>query len=117
MASATVEDVRDVLGITAADIPDAKLKKMVKRAAVTIGLELRKEIDCQNCTDAEKEAITVLAAIYAVCYLTGGSAAGLSFNIGDKNVSALNNAPPLNVLQGELERILANLKESYVGVA
>lgn len=115
MASVTVADVRDVLGITEADIPDDKVAKMVKRAAVTLELELGKEIDYADCTDSEKEAITVLAAIYAICYLTGGSAVGLSFSVGDKNISVLSNAPPLNVLQAELERILANLKEPYVG--
>lgn len=115
MASATVDDVRDVLGITDADIPEVKVEKMIKRAEVTLELELGKEINYQSCTEAEKEAITVLAAIYAICYLTGGSAVGLSFSVGDKSVSVLGNAPPLNVLQAELERILAGLKEPYVG--
>lgn len=115
MASVSVEDVRDVLGISESDIPESKILKMVKRAEVALELELGKAIDYANCTDAEKEAITVLAAIYAVCYLTGGSAVGLSFSIGDKNVSVLSNAPPLNVLQAELERILKGLKEPYVG--
>ena len=50
---------------------------MIKRAEVTLELELGKEIDYNDCTDAEKEFITVLAAIYAICYLTGGSAVGL----------------------------------------
>lgn len=117
MANVSAEDVRDVLGITAADIPDAKIEKMIKRAAVTLGLELGKEIDHTDCADAEKEAITVLAAIYAVCYLTGGSAVGLSFSVGDKHVSVLGGAPPLSVLQSELERILQNLKQPHVGVA
>ena len=40
------------------DIPDAKLQKMVKRAEVTLELELGKEIDYANCTEAEKEFIT-----------------------------------------------------------
>ena len=56
-----------------------------------------------------------MAAIYAICYLTGGSAVGLSFSIGDKNVSVLGNAPPLNVLEAELERILTHLKQPYIG--
>lgn len=112
-----MDDVRDVLGITAADIPEAKVEKMIKRAEVTLELELDKEIDYQSCTETEKEAITVLAAIYAICYLTGGSAVGLSFSVGDKNVSVPGNVPPLNVLQAELERILAGLKEPYVGRA
>ena len=115
MANVTVDDVRDVINLSATDIPDTKVLKMIKRAEVTVELELSKEITYEDCTDAEKEFITVLAAIYAVCYLTGGSAVGLNFSVGDQNVSALSNAPPLDVLQTELERILNGLKQPYVG--
>lgn len=115
MASVTVDDVRDVINVSPSDIPDSKIVKMIKRAEVTLELELGKEIDAENCTEAEKEFITVLAAIYAICYLTGGSAVGLSFSVGDQNVSVLGNAPPLDVLQAELERILGNLKQPYLG--
>ena len=115
MASVTVDDVRDVINVSQADVPDSKILKMIKRAEVTLELELNKEIDYNDCTDAEKEFITVLAAIYAICYLTGGSAVGLSFSVGDQNVSVLGDAPPLNVLQSQLERILDKLKEPYVG--
>ena len=115
MASVTPDDVRDAINISPADIPDNRILKMVKRAEVTLELELGKEIDYDDCTDAEKEFITVLAAIYAICYLTGGSAVGLSFSVGDQNVSVLGKAPPLDVLQAELERILGGLKAPYVG--
>ena len=115
MASVTVDDVRDVINVSPADIPDSKIVKMVKRAEVTLELELGRDIDSENCTEAEKEFITVLAAIYAICYLTGGSAVGLSFSVGDQNISVLSKAPPLDVLQSELERILSNLKGCYVG--
>ena len=115
MASASVEDVRDVIRVSSAEIPDAKVTKMLKRAEVTLELEIDKEIDYSNCTDAEKEFITVLAAIYAVCYLTGGSAVGLSFSVGGQNVSVLSKVPPLEVLQGELERILNGIKGVYLG--
>ena len=114
MAIVTVDDVRDVINVSSSDIPDSKIVKMIKRAEVT--LELGKEIDAENCTEAEKEFITVLAAIYVICYLTGGSAVGLSFSVGDQNVSVLGKAPPLNVLQAELERILGNLKQPYLGM-
>ncbi|MEM0313803.1 MAG: hypothetical protein QXQ41_04570 [Candidatus Bathyarchaeia archaeon] len=116
MATVRVDDVRDVINVSPSDIPDSKIVKMIKRAEVTLELELGKKIDAENCTEAEKEFITVLAAIYAVCYLTGGSAVGLSFSLGDKNVSVLDKAPPLNMLQAELERILNGLKEPYVGM-
>jgi hypothetical protein len=117
LASVSVDDVRDVINVNAADVPDVKVLKMIKRAEVTLELELDEEIDYNNCSDAEKEFITVLAAIYAICYLTGGSAVGLSFSLGDENVSVLSNAPPLNVLQAEVERILEKLKTPYVGRA
>ena len=115
MASVSADDVHDVININAADISDNRILKMVKRAEVTLSLELGREIDYNDCADAEKEFITVLASIYAICYLTGGSAVGLSFTIGDQNVSTLSKAPPLDVLQAELERILSGLKLPYVG--
>jgi len=87
---------------------------MIKRAEVALELEVNRQIDYSNCTDAEKEFITVLSAIYAVCYLTGGSAVGLSFSVGDQNVSALSKAPPLDVLQTELTRMLDKLREPTV---
>jgi hypothetical protein len=109
MASVSPDDVRDVLNVNDSDIPDVKVEKMIKRAAVTVGLELSAEIDSANCTDAQKEAITVLAAIYAYCFMTGGSAAGLSFSVGDLR-SEQRSLPDLAALQSELERILDCLK-------
>ncbi|MCW4046090.1 MAG: hypothetical protein NWE99_00795 [Candidatus Bathyarchaeota archaeon] len=117
MANVSLSDVRDTINVSATDIPDAKLQKMVKRAEVTLELELGKDIDYADCSDAEKEFITVLAAIYAICYLTGGSAVGLSFSVGDQNVTVADKAPPVAVLQQELERILSGLKQPIIGSA
>lgn len=115
MTSVSVDDVRDVIRVSSAEIPDAKVTKMLKRAEVTLELEIEKEIEYSNCIDAEKEFITVLAAIYAVCYLTGGSAVGLSFSVGGKNVSVLSKVPPLEILQAQLERILNGIKGVHFG--
>ena len=116
MGSVSAEDVRDALNLKDSDISNVKVLKMIKRAEVTLELELSADIDYQNCTDAQKEAITLLAAIYAVCYLTGGSAVGLNFSVGD--LSSSNSALPiLTVLQTEFERVLTNLKTPYVGSA
>jgi len=111
LASVSVDDVRDVISVSSVEVPDGKVLKMIKRAEVTLELETGKEIDYSNCTDAEKEFITVLAAIYAICYLTGSSAVGLSFSVGDQNVSVLGKAPPLDVLQTELNRMLDKIRE------
>src|SRR4030066_2315545 len=114
MANVSLSDVRDTINVSTADIPDVKLQKMVKRAEVSLELELGKEIDFNDCSEGEKEFITLLAAVHAVCYLTGGSAVGLSFSVGDQNVNVLEKAPPLSVLQQELERILSALKQPVV---
>jgi len=73
LASVSVDDVCDVINVSSDEVPDAKVLKMIKRAEVTLELETGKEIDYSNCTGAEKESITVLATVYAICYLTGGS--------------------------------------------
>ncbi len=117
MVAVSVADVWDTLNIGDSDIPDAKVQKMIKRAAVTVGLETSKTIDSDNCTDVQKEAITVLAAIYALWFLTGGSAVGLNFQVGDLNVTQSSNTPSLDVLQGEFLRLLNGLKTPYIGVA
>jgi hypothetical protein len=114
LANVSLGDVRDAINVSDADVPDVKLQKMMKRAEVTLELELGKEIDYADCSEAEKEFITLLAAVYAICYLTGGSAVGLSFSVGDQNVSVVEKAPPLVVIQQELERILAALKQPVV---
>ena len=114
MASVSADDVRDVINVSSAEVADVKILKMIKRAEVTLELETGRAIDYADCSDAEKETITVLAAVYAVCYLTGGSAVGLSFSVGDQNVSVLAKVPPLEVLQAELQRILEKLREPTV---
>jgi hypothetical protein len=103
LTSVTAEDVRDTLNVNESDIPEAKVLRMIKRAAVTVGLELTTTIDSNNCTDAQKEAITDLAAIYALCFLTGGSAVGLNFSVGDLNTTVSSRLPSLDVLQGEFK--------------
>lgn len=111
MANVTSSDVRDTINLTNADIPDGKIQKMINRAATTLTLELSKPIDPDDCTDAEKEFITQLAAVYAICYLTGGSAVGLNFSVGDQNITVAASFPPLTILQQELQRILGSLKK------
>jgi len=66
VASVSVDDVRDVISVSVADVPDAKVLKMIKRAEITLELETGKEIDYSSCTDAEREFVTVLAAVYDV---------------------------------------------------
>jgi len=110
LASVTADDVRDTINVTAADIADSKVAKMMKKAETTLKLETGRSIDYNNCTDEEALFIANLSAIYALCHLTGGTAAGLSFSIGNQRIDVLEKAPPLNILQQEVERALGNMK-------
>lgn len=114
MAAVAFSDVRDAINVGSADVPDDKLKKMIDRASVMLSLVLKKEIDPANCSVVEKEFITLLSAVYAICYLTGGSAVGLNFSVGDQNVTVAERAPPLVVFQQELQRMLDCLKKPVV---
>ena len=51
MASVTVDDVRDVINVGSAEIPDSKISKMIKRAEVTLELETCGEIDDSSFTE------------------------------------------------------------------
>ena len=48
MASVSVDDVRDMINVSSAEVPDAKVLKMVKRAEVTLELETSREIHCSD---------------------------------------------------------------------
>jgi len=112
LASVTADDVRDTINVTVTDIADAKVAKMIKKAETTLELETGRSVDYNNCSDEEALVITNLAAIYALCHLTGGSAAGLSFSVGSERVDVLDKAPPLDVLQQEVERALNKMKST-----
>jgi hypothetical protein len=44
LASVSVDDVRDVVNVSSAEVPDAKVLKMIKRAEVTLELETNKKL-------------------------------------------------------------------------
>jgi len=44
VVSVSVDDVRDVISVSSAEVPDAKVLKMIKRAEVTLELETAREI-------------------------------------------------------------------------
>ena len=56
MASVTVDDVRDVINVSSAEVPDIKVLKMVKPAEVMLELDTSREIDYISCTDAKKKS-------------------------------------------------------------
>lgn len=115
MVNVTADLVRDRLNLTADDVEDEKVMKMVEDAAATVELETGLSIDYTSCSEAEATVIKNLTAIYLLCYLSGGSAAGLNFSVGDLRVDALNNSPSVEILYREVERLIQRLRRPYVG--
>jgi hypothetical protein len=124
LVSVTPQSVRDRINISESQCSDSIVNQFVTDAAVTINLETGLTIDPANCTEIEAVAIRNLAAIYCTCRITGGSASGLSFRVGDLAVnesgstssSGLSNSN-LQFLMNQVERILEELKQPYVGRA
>lgn len=46
----------------------------------------------------KNKPIVVLSAVYDICYLTGGSAVGLSFSVDGLTINAPDNVLPVTVL-------------------
>jgi hypothetical protein len=116
LVSVSADSVRDLVHLTVDDVADDKVTKFLTQAAAEISLETDLTIDYSDCTEAEAAAVRLLAALYCLCYVTGGSAAGRSFSLGDLRVDVQNQVPPLSVLQSRLERMIEKLTEPYVGM-
>lgn len=124
MVAVTAVEIRERVDLTEADVPDATVLRFAKAAAVTLGLELEKAVDYLDCTEEEAEAIRNLAAVYCACKVTGGSASGLSFRVGDLSVNESSSSSQsglsrenLQFLMNEAQRIVDRLKVPYVGSA
>jgi hypothetical protein len=124
LVAVTPQEIRERVNLTEADVSDVTVNRFAKAAAVTIGLELEKTIDYMDCSDEEAEAIRNIAAVYCACKITGGSASGLSFRVGDLAVNESSGTTPsglsrenLQFLMNEALRIIEGIKEPYVGVA
>jgi len=117
LVSASADSVRNLVNLTVDDVGDDKVTEFLTQAAGEISLETGLTIDYSSCSEAEAAAVRLLAALYCLCYVTGGSAAGRSFTLGDLRVDVQNQVPPLSVLQSRLWRLIEKLIEPYVGVA
>lgn len=119
MASVTADRVRNRVNLSASDIPDAKVLEFIADAEVEVELETDLEIDYSNCTPGQAACITDLAALYCLAYITGGSASGTNFTIGDlsvKEVSGSSEGPSPAFLQQRVLKLLDKLKGSSLRV-
>ena len=109
MVAVTADQIRKRLGLTEADINDDDALAFREEAEAFLSEEIGRTLDAENCTEAEANAIRNLAAIYCYCKVTGGSAVGLDFSIGDLRVSP-NAGKKLEFLREQVERFITRQK-------
>ena len=119
MVSVSPESVRERINVSAAECPDDVVNRFITDATETIEVETGLTIDPVNCTAAEAVAIRNLAAIYCACRITGGSASGLSFRVGDLTVNESTSSSPsglssnhLQFLMNEATKIIEKLNQA-----
>jgi len=108
------------VNLTAADVPDDVVNQFIQDAAETIELETGLSIDPSNCTEQQAVPIRNLAAIYCVCRVSGGSASGLSFRVGDLSVDESSTSggsglsgSNLQFLMNEVQRFIDKFKTDF----
>jgi hypothetical protein len=118
LVNITPESVRERINVSAAEAPDDIVNHFITDATETIEIETGLTIDPTNCTAQEAVAIRNLAAIYCACRITGGSASGMSFRVGDLQVSESASTASglssgnLQFLLDEARRIIAKLNQA-----
>jgi len=113
MVSVTADQIRKRLGLTQADISDEDVLAFRDEAVAFLSEEIGGTLNAENCTEAEANAIRNLAAIYCYCKVTGGSAVGLDFSVGDLRVSEVRSetaTTQLGFLKEQVERFIARQK-------
>jgi len=115
MVSVTADQIRKRLGLASADISDEDVLAFRDEAAAFLSEEIGRTLNAESCTDAEANAIRNLAAIYCYCKVTGGSAVGLDFSIGDLRVSP-NVGKELEFLREQVERFIVRQKRFGVSL-
>jgi flagellar hook-associated protein FlgK len=118
VVAVTPSEVRERINVSAAEAPDDVVNRFITAAGVTVETETGESVDPLNCSKAEAEAIRNLAAIYCACRITGGSAQGLSFRVGDLAVNESSSSSSglsggnLQFLLDQALKIIENLKGS-----
>ena len=106
MVSITPDSVRKRVNLTAVDVPDDMVNQFIQDAVETIEIETDLSIDPANCTTAQAVPIRNLAAIYCACKVTGGSASGLNFRVGDLSVDESSTSGGSGLSSGNLQFLM-----------
>jgi len=109
MVAVTAHQIRKRLGLSESDLSDEDVLAFREEATAFLSEEIGRALNADSCAESEANAIRNLAAIYCYCKVTGGSAVGLDFSIGDLRVSP-NAGKQIEFLREQIERFIARQK-------
>ena len=109
MVAVTADQIRKRLGLTVADISDEDVLAFRDEATASLSEEIGKTLNAESCTEEQANAIRNLAAIYCYCKVSGGSAVGLDFTVGDLRVSP-DAGKQIEFLREQVERFITREK-------
>jgi len=115
LVSITPDRVRNRVNLSSSDIADSIVTEFIVDACAEIMLETDRTIDYQNCDQVEASCVTDLAALYSLTHLTGGSASGTSFTLGDLSVREVTGSvegPSPAFLQQRILKLIEKLRSS-----
>lgn len=118
MVAVTPDRVRNRVNLSVSDITDSVVTQFIEDACAEVVLETGLTIDYNSCTQVEASCITDLAALYCLTYLTGGSASGTSFTLGDLSVREVTGGvetPSPAFLQQRVLKLIEQLTKPYLG--
>lgn len=107
--------VRNRLNLSPSDVNDEIVTEFIQDACATVERATDRTIDYNDCDQDEASCITDLAAIYVLCFVSGGTATGMTFKMGDLNADVLDRAPQVDILAPRVEAAIERLREPYVG--
>jgi len=110
LVAVSIEQVRRKLGLTSSDITDTDVTAFIDEATAFLSDEINKTLNQNDCTKSEANAIAMLAAVYSYCKVTGGSAVGLSYSVGQlsvrEDISPAQMAGRVGLLMQQVERFI-----------
>lgn len=126
MATQTInaQNILDRLNLTESDITKIMVEPLIDDAIatvenecnVTIG-ELSGVAGSKSITVDKKYAPVIkdLSAIYVLCHISGGTATGMTFKMGNLEADVLDRIPQLTILEKRVEAAIERLRTPYLG--
>lgn len=114
MVSITEDEVRARFHFDeTTDIDNTQVGLFLDEAVAILSHAIGVTLVKTDCTELQANALRNLAALYCYCWVTGGSAAGLNFSIGDINISE-SSQKTFDFIKASVEEFIRTNKEKPI---